>query len=117
MVDLDQWSLDVTGAPIYPQQRFRLAVMQTLHPALRSSGALHIELRGRADRSTGLRSESRIRTFQQLEAICQSCWLNTGARSTDADHQRSSKWPDIGAASRPAEKLGGSDAGIRSQTR
>lgn len=42
VVRIDRWSLDATGTPLYPEDRFQLAVIESVMQPLKSENALHV---------------------------------------------------------------------------
>jgi hypothetical protein len=55
---IDRWSLDATGTPIYPQDRFQLGVARLVAQRFHLSGSIRIIHEAQADRWTGKRNRS-----------------------------------------------------------
>ena len=76
-----QASLRLTGAPLYPQNRFQLGVLQAL--ANRSNiGPTEIsaEYLHRANRWTGVRRSIQLQNLDDIQRAAGSCWLNARPR-------------------------------------
>ena len=76
LVRIDRWSLDTTGARLYPQNRFRLGVGLALAQAAGLERSIHIELDGPANRWTGRRFSRTLTGIAELKAELDRYWLN-----------------------------------------
>ncbi|MCA9267214.1 MAG: hypothetical protein KDA41_02025 [Planctomycetales bacterium] len=65
-VRLEQWSLESLGAPIYPQDRFQLAVADAILRRFHRKGEFRIVVESTADRITGARRREVIENRRQL---------------------------------------------------
>jgi hypothetical protein len=55
-LEIDRWSLEATGAPIYPAARFDFAIATTLRDRHRTANTFRVVYRSEADRWTGERT-------------------------------------------------------------
>lgn len=81
-LQLDAWSLDALGVPIYPQARFQLAVATQLRRAANLERDSRIELRGVANRWTGRRTVRELRGAAEVGRAADAFWLNAKPRTT-----------------------------------
>lgn len=82
-VDLDRWSLELMNAPIYPQARFRAAVMLALSQRYGIERGVQVELRSDANRWTGHREDSRFQQMSGLREFASRWWLNLAPRGVE----------------------------------
>jgi hypothetical protein len=80
-VRLDRWSLAALDAPLYPQNRFQLAVAVDLAERYQWGNSLHVVCLGNANRWTGHRDRETLSGGKDIAVACQRYWLNTRARS------------------------------------
>ncbi|MCA9074975.1 MAG: hypothetical protein KDA93_08085 [Planctomycetaceae bacterium] len=78
-VNLDAWSFEMLRCPMYPQERYRVAV------ALALSNECHIDamrlvIHSSPDRWTGEREAVVLKGTAEIQARADSFWLNTKAR-------------------------------------
>jgi hypothetical protein len=76
LVRIDRWSLDACGAPIYPQNRFRLGVALAIADRAALGEDIIVELDAPADRFTGARSSSQLKGRSAIAAELERYWLN-----------------------------------------
>jgi hypothetical protein len=79
---LSEWSLKTTGAPIYPQDRFYLAVARYLVGYVDSSFSIEAQHWSAADRLTGQRKITRLKSGPEITRFGKKFWLNTEPRQT-----------------------------------
>jgi hypothetical protein len=84
-IRLDLWSLQSLAVPIYPQDRFQLAVADATIRQRRWEDSFQIVLESPADRRTGQRRRQVIRTLAELRAAQQRYLLNARARTQVAN--------------------------------
>ena len=80
LLRIDRWSLDACGAPLYPQNRFRLGVALALDDKAAIGEGLVVELDGPADRFTGKRTTRRLQGRAAIAAELDRDWLNGFSR-------------------------------------
>ncbi len=73
---VDRWSLAELGAPIYPQNRFQLAVAGSLAMQRQLGDGIQVILYGAADRRSGQREREELRGAGEIDAGCDRYWLN-----------------------------------------
>jgi hypothetical protein len=76
LVRIDRWSLDATGTPLYPQNRYRLGIAMAVAQAADLDESLHLEIDGPADRWTGRRTSRTLTGRAQLVPELRRFWLN-----------------------------------------
>jgi hypothetical protein len=76
LVRIDRWSLDASGAAIYPQNRFRLGIALAIADQAALGEAITVELDGPADRLTGARSSRQFQGRAAIAAELERYWLN-----------------------------------------
>lgn len=82
-VRLDDWLLEETGAPLYPQNRTTLALALALDEKARLGGYLKVEVQSAADRFSGDRTGQTLLGADAVRTYCQeNYWLNTKPRWT-----------------------------------
>ncbi len=79
-VQLDHWSLSTLGVPIYPQQRFYVAVIRGLTERL-DEYQLDVMLQSTASRWSGRRSQQAITSRSELEQAARRYWFGAKPRS------------------------------------
>ncbi|TWT35705.1 hypothetical protein KOR34_05990 [Posidoniimonas corsicana] len=85
---LDEWSLDQSLAPLYPQRRTTLAIVRELDRAALLGGALRVELLSAADRFSGERSSESLHGIAEVEEYARRYWLNTRTRTLPSPARR-----------------------------
>ena len=78
---IDQWSLDELDAPIYPQDRFQIAVALAIAQRYELDRSVRVLRQSASDRFTGERSEQMIVGTEQLKIAAERFRLNTLART------------------------------------
>lgn len=84
-VRLDRWSLEQLGVPLYPQNRFQIAVADALVQHLNGTSrysSVYVVQHSTANRWTGERTSTSISGLAQLEAARQKFWLNSKSKSS-----------------------------------
>jgi hypothetical protein len=76
LLRIDRWSLDASGSPLYPQNRFRLGVALALDATAAIGDGLVVELDGPADRFTGKRTSRRLQGRVAIAVELERDWLN-----------------------------------------
>jgi hypothetical protein len=79
LVRLEGWSFHTLDCPLYPQERFRLAVARAI-AARTGPREILVRVEGPPDRRTGRRDDVEVRGEPELQARCRSFWLNTEPR-------------------------------------
>lgn len=64
--DIDAWSLESIGVPIYPQDRFQLGVSLAIADRFDLGGGVRAEVRSTADRLNGMRTQSVFRGAEEI---------------------------------------------------
>lgn len=81
-VRIDRISLQVTGAPIYPQIRFQIGVAIGLARQARLHGSnMSVVIESRATRWTGKRKVIRLNSVDEIELFADRLWFNAQPRS------------------------------------
>jgi hypothetical protein len=78
-IRLDGWSFQTLDCPVYPQERFRLAVARAIAAQTGPLGIM-VRVEGPPDRRTGRRDTVELRGEPELQARCRRIWLNTQSR-------------------------------------
>ncbi len=65
-LDIDAWSLQSVGVPIYPQARFQLGVCLNVAERFDLGGGIRVELHSPADRWTGKRETQTLRGVEEV---------------------------------------------------
>lgn len=79
-LQLNRWSLEKLGAPIYPQDRFQLGVAAEVVRRYGLHDGFHIILEGPADRLTGRRPRETLWNIEAVIAAQRRFLLNSRAR-------------------------------------
>lgn len=74
--DMRRWSLDELNVPIYPQDRFQLAVARHIAHKYQLGDGIEIHLLGIADRFTGQRSSQVLRGVQEIDMYCRQYFFS-----------------------------------------
>ncbi len=93
-VSLDQWSFDELHCPVYPQQRFRLAVAAAIGEECNLGSGLQLRIHSEPDRWTGQRSETMLSGTAAIRKACDEYWINTSPRATRWSRLDESGVPD-----------------------
>ncbi|MCH8045085.1 MAG: hypothetical protein IID44_15345 [Planctomycetes bacterium] len=80
MLHVDRWSLDVLGAPIYPQNRFQIGVAEAVARRWGLNREIQVEQTGPSDRFNSQRERKLLRGLDQLRMEASRYWLNTRPR-------------------------------------
>ena len=80
VLHLDRWSLDVLGAPIYPQNRFQIGVAEAVARRWGLDREIQVEQTGPSDRFNSQRERKLLRGLDQLRMEASRYWLNTRPR-------------------------------------
>ena len=78
-VAVERWSLETLGVPVYPQQRFYVAVARALAEPADEFG-VRVTLQGTANRWSGARSVRVLENRSELSQAAQRYWFNTKPR-------------------------------------
>ncbi len=78
-VAVERWSLETLGVPVYPQQRFYVAVARQVAREADEFG-VRVTLLGVANRWSGQRDQRVIDSRQELERTGETYWFNTQPR-------------------------------------
>jgi hypothetical protein len=81
-LEIDRWSLETLGVPVYPQGRFQLGVASAVVGQAELGSAIRFELLGPADRWTGRRGVEAAGGANELERAADRFWLNTTPRGS-----------------------------------
>ena len=84
-LNIDAWSIESVGVPIYPQERFRLAVANAVGRQASLGDSLRIELRSTADRWTGKREAGSLDGVAAVSVECGRFLLGTRDRNWSSD--------------------------------
>jgi hypothetical protein len=76
LVRIDRWSLDACGAPIYPQNRFRLGIALAIVDNAALGENIIVEVDGPADRFTGARTSRQLKGRTAIATELERYWLN-----------------------------------------
>ena len=76
-LDLRRWSLDELNVPIYPQDRFQLAVARYVAHHYKLDSGIEVHLLGIADRFTGQREVEILRGTHEIDMRCQQFFFST----------------------------------------
>ncbi len=79
-LNLDGWCFENRHCPIYPQERFRLALALALLKPYVSDRGIAVEVRSTPDRETGERIITRLHGMKAIESRCDQFRMNTKAR-------------------------------------
>jgi hypothetical protein len=79
-LSLDGWSFAKRRCPIYPQLRYRLALVTALLEGKVPDGAVHIEIGLSPNRRTGERERLQLEGLVQVRDYCRRFLVNTQAR-------------------------------------
>lgn len=79
-VPIERWSLEETGAPIYPQARFQLGVARALAAGIHSEFKIKAIVRSASARWDGRRHSREYQGPTGLTSAAQSFWLGTTPR-------------------------------------
>lgn len=74
-IDIERWSLQSRGVPIYPQARYQLAVAARIAEEYQLDDEIRARVRGVADRWTGERAERWLASRGEIEQQLTSYWL------------------------------------------
>ena len=74
--EMDQWSIDTLGVPLYPQDRFQIGVALDLAKRHNLAGGVLVQWQGVADRWTGKRTTATYRNTDQLTEAARDFRLN-----------------------------------------
>ncbi len=77
---IDQWSLEVLKAPIYPEDRFQIGVALALTEQYDLGEDLRVEIEGPANRFTGERSKTILEGGEKIREACDRFFFNAYPR-------------------------------------
>ena len=77
---IDQWSLEVLKAPIYPEDRFQVGVALALAEKYDLGDDLRVEIDGPANRFTGERSKTILNGEEEIREACDRFFFNAYPR-------------------------------------
>ena len=80
-VSIEHWSFQAVNCPVYPQERYRLAVIRAVAEQADLRDDVIVRLESAPDRWTGKRAQRELRGIAGIRARCGDFWLNTRARS------------------------------------
>lgn len=78
---VDRWALSELRAPLYPQNRVRLAVAEAIANAYQLGDLIRVELESPASRSTGERESRLLEDRREIQAQLDTYWINATPRS------------------------------------
>ena len=76
-LNLRKWSLDALNVPLYPQDRFQLAVARHIAHRYNLDTGIEVHLLGIADRFTGQRDVEILRGKHEIDMRCQQFFFST----------------------------------------
>ena len=76
VLDLNRWSLETLGVPIYPQQRYQLGVALAVAQKCNLDRAIEVDLLSMSDRLTGSRQRETLRGVEAIKMACQHYYFN-----------------------------------------
>jgi hypothetical protein len=79
-VVIDGWSFDSRRCPIYPQERYRLAVIRAVGARAEVGPEMKVTIEGVPDRWTGVRPRVELPDFEAVLQRCETFWFNTRER-------------------------------------
>ncbi len=82
-VNIDAWSFAELDCPVYPQERYRLAVALAIADRAGLGDDMRVVLRGPPDRITGERWSTRLNGRDEIAESCSGFFINTQARRID----------------------------------
>ena len=80
-VRLDRWSLDATGAPMYPEDRFQLGVVAAVLPEDIGENAFRVIVEGAVPFEWWQRKTIEMTSARGLKKHCQAFFYNTDVRN------------------------------------
>jgi len=82
-LSLDAWCFETRRCPIYPQERYRLALAVALLKSHLAENAIAVEIRSTPNRWTGARTLTTLNGFNEIEQHCRKQFLlNTTPRQS-----------------------------------
>jgi hypothetical protein len=82
-VSIDAWSFDLRQCPIYPQERYRLALIGAIAGEAGLEDDVRVRVETSPNRRTGERSQFELSGIAEIRARCGVFRLNTRARPAD----------------------------------
>ena len=76
-LDLRKWSLEELNVPLYPQDRFQLAVARHIAHRYNLDSGIEVHLLGIANRFTGQRDVEILRGKHEIDMRCQQFFFST----------------------------------------
>lgn len=76
-LDLAAWSLTERRVPVYPEDRFQIAVARALKWWIPDDRSVRVLWRSTADRWNGRRQETYLRGYSEVDRFSQRFWWNT----------------------------------------
>jgi hypothetical protein len=74
-LDIERWSLDNRGVPIYPQARYQLLLAAEIASAYQLSDEIRARVRSVSDRRTGRREDRLLLNRREIVKELRSYWL------------------------------------------
>jgi hypothetical protein len=74
-LEIERWSLERRGVPIYPQARYQLALAMEIGLQHHLDDEIRVRVRSVSDRWTGRRQERRLLNLREIQADLNSYWL------------------------------------------
>jgi hypothetical protein len=82
-VSIDAWSFDLLQCPVYPQERYRLAVIGAIAEEAGLGDDLRVRVESSPERRTGERTKFELPGLAEIRARCDAFWFNTRPRRAD----------------------------------
>lgn len=79
---LDRLSLHLLGAPVYPQHRYQLGVVEGIAATHQLPHDWHVTIHGTANRWDGTRRSQTLHGYQEIRAVAETYWFNALSRGT-----------------------------------
>lgn len=79
-IRLDAWSFSTRRCPVYPQGRYRLALLRALLHGVVPTPEVRVVIESPPDRRTRKRETAKLQGLDQLDRACDRFWINTRAR-------------------------------------
>lgn len=82
-LNVDSWSFSTLNCPVYPQERFRLAVAEFLSERA-AADDVRVRVQSSPDRRSGERTMSELQGAAAIRRQCDAFWINTRSRAKRA---------------------------------
>ena len=73
---VDRWALSELGAPLYPQNRVRVAMAEAIANRYQLGDLIRVELESPANRWTGERERRLLKDRREIQAQLETYWIN-----------------------------------------